>query len=78
VLPIEPGDSPRVAAENARGGIELEPFMAGAFIGTVEEIASKVDAVLEAGADYVIFYVPGVAKDLDLVARAESVIKRFA
>jgi hypothetical protein len=34
--------------------------------------------VLEAGADYVNFYVPGVALDLDLVAKAEVVAKRFA
>jgi len=41
-------------------------------------IADKVDAALEAGADYVIFYVPGVAYDLDLLERVENITKRFA
>jgi F420-dependent oxidoreductase-like protein len=77
-LPIEDGDDPHKAADKARGGVELEQFIASTFIGTAEQMTAKVDAVLEAGADYVNFYVPGVALDLDLVANAEVVAKRFA
>jgi F420-dependent oxidoreductase-like protein len=77
-LPIEDGDDTRKAADKARGGVELEQFIANTFIGTAEQMTAKVDAVLEAGADYVNFYVPGVALDLDLVAKAEVVAKRFA
>ena len=55
-----------------------EKFDRDNLIGTEDEIANKVEAALEAGADYVIFYVPGVAYDLDLVTRIEQVAKRFA
>ena len=55
-----------------------EKFDNDNLIGTEDEIADKVEAALEAGADYVIFYVPGVAYDLDLVDRVEQVAKRFA
>lgn len=34
--------------------------------------------MLEAGANYVNFYIPGVAYDLDLLERAERIAKRFA
>jgi alkanesulfonate monooxygenase SsuD/methylene tetrahydromethanopterin reductase-like flavin-dependent oxidoreductase (luciferase family) len=53
-------------------------FAGDNLIGTEDEIANKVEAALEAGADYVIFYVPGVAYDVDLVSRVEQVTKRFA
>lgn len=78
VFPLDAGDDPVAATEKARGGIDFEQFVAQTVIGTEDEIAAKVDAVLEAGADYVLFYVPGVAHDLNLVARAESVARRFA
>jgi F420-dependent oxidoreductase-like protein len=78
VFPIDAGDDPVQATEKVRGGNEWEEFARGTVIGTEDEIAAKVDSVLEAGADYVLFYVPGVARDLDLVARAEAVARRFA
>jgi F420-dependent oxidoreductase-like protein len=78
VFPLEAGDDARAASERARGGVAFERFADQTVIGTEDEIASRVDAALEAGADYVLFYVPGVAHDLDLVARAESIIKRYA
>ena len=59
VFPLDAGDDPVRATEKARGGIDWEEFAAGTVIGTDDEIASKVDAALEAGADYLIFYVPG-------------------
>ncbi len=36
------------------------------------------DIIKSTSADYIIFYVPGVAHDLDLVARAEAITRRFA
>jgi F420-dependent oxidoreductase-like protein len=77
VFPIDAGDDPKAATERARGGVDWERFSAQTVIGTEDEIAAKVDAALEAGADYVIFYVPGVAHDLDLVTRAEAITRRF-
>jgi F420-dependent oxidoreductase-like protein len=78
VFPIDPGDAAEAATEKARGGLDFDKFTSQTLIGTEDEIASRVDAALDAGADYVNFYVPGVAHDLDLVARAEAVAKRFA
>lgn len=76
ILPIEKGDDPEAALARAHGG-PVERFTKLGTIGTEDQIALKVEAALEAGADYVIFYVPGVAYDLDLLSRAESITKRF-
>ena len=77
-----------IAAWTVPGGIigarvyhvvtDWERFSKDNLIATEDEIAGKVEAALEAGADYIIFYVPGVAYDLDLVTRMEQITKRFA
>jgi F420-dependent oxidoreductase-like protein len=77
-FPIDAGDDPRKATQKALGPMNWDKFAADNLIGTDDEIAAKVESCLEAGADYVIFYVPGVAYDPDLVARMEQIIKRFA
>ena len=77
-FPIDKGDDPKKATAKALGPMNWEKFSNDNLIGTEDEIADKVEAALEAGADYVIFYVPGVAYDLDLVDRVEQVAKRFA
>jgi F420-dependent oxidoreductase-like protein len=78
IFPLDAGDDPQLATEKARGGVNWDRFAAQTTIGTDDQIAAKVDAALSAGADYVIFYVPGVAHDLDLVARAEAIARRFS
>jgi F420-dependent oxidoreductase-like protein len=78
IFPIDAGDDPMRATEQARGGLSWEHFSADNLIGTEDQIAAKVEAALEAGSDYLIFYVPGVAHDLDLVARAEAITRRFS
>jgi F420-dependent oxidoreductase-like protein len=78
VFPIDAGDDPKTATDRARGGVDWERFSSQTMIATDDEIADRVDAALGAGADYINFYVPGVAQDLDLVARAEGIAKRFA
>jgi F420-dependent oxidoreductase-like protein len=77
-FPIDAGDDAERATQVARGALEWDYFKKQNVIGTEDELAAKVETVLEAGADYVIFYVPGVAHDLDLVARVERVAARFA
>ncbi len=78
VFPIDAGDDPKAATERARGGVDWDQFASQTVTGTDDEIADRVTAALEAGADYIIFYVPGVAYDLDLVARVESIARRFS
>jgi F420-dependent oxidoreductase-like protein len=78
IFPIEKGEDPERATAKARGAVPWEQFAAQTQIGTTDELAERVAGVLAAGADYVIFYVPGVAYDLDLVARAEAITRLFA
>ncbi|WP_328990715.1 LLM class F420-dependent oxidoreductase [Kribbella sp. NBC_01245] len=77
-FPIDAGDDPQKATAKAMGPQNWEKFSKDNLIGTEDEIADKVEAALEAGANYIIFYTPGVAYDLDLVERMERVAKRFA
>ena len=78
IFPLDAGSDAEKATERARGGIDFEQFARQTVIATDDEIAAKVEAALEAGANYIIFYVGGVAHDLDLVARAEGIARRFA
>lgn len=78
VFPIDAGDDPKLATEQARGHLDWDWFARRNVIATDDEIASRIDAALEAGADYLMFYVPGVAYDLDLVTRVEAIAKRFS
>src|SRR6185437_16305043 len=71
VFPIDAGDDPRTATERARGPVDWDYFADLVAIGTDAQIADRMAAAIEAGADYLILYVPGVAYDLDLVGRVE-------
>lgn len=78
VFPVDSGADPQAATERARGQVDWERFEQTYTIGTDDELANRVEAAIEAGADYVNFYVPGVAYDLDLVTRMETIAKRFS
>jgi len=77
VFPIEAGDDPQRATERARGPIDWDTFAGQTVIGTDAQIADRLAAAIEAGADYLILYVPGVAYDLDLVGRVEAITRQF-
>lgn len=78
VFPIDAGDDPERATAHARGPVPWDIFERQTVIGTDDQIADKIAAAVEAGADYVILYVPGVAYDLDLVTRVEQITSRVA
>jgi F420-dependent oxidoreductase-like protein len=78
VFPIDEGADPEAASARARGNQSMRTFSSQHAILTDDEIAARVEAALGAGADYVIFYVPGVAHDLDLVSRVEAITARFS
>ena len=59
-----------------RGGRSWEQFSDGMVIGD-EQIAERIAAVIDAGVNYVLLYVPGVAYDLDLVRRVEAITHQF-
>jgi hypothetical protein len=77
VFPLEDGEDPKSATEKARGPLEWDRFERTYKIESLDSLANRVEAAIEAGADYVNFYVPGLAYDLDLVAKMESIAKRF-
>ncbi len=78
IFPLASGEDAEAATAKARGTVSHEQFSNQTIVGPPDVIAARVEAALEAGADYVIFYVPGVAHDLELVERAEAVARRFA
>ncbi|HEY6740131.1 MAG TPA: LLM class F420-dependent oxidoreductase [Actinopolymorphaceae bacterium] len=79
VFPIENGADPVKATEKARGSRTLEEFSKFGKVQTVDEISRQIESLLEAGADYFIIYIPGVAYDHSpLHLFAEKVIPRFS
>ena len=78
VFPLDDGADPEQATERARGGVDWATFSQNAaMIGSDSQIADKISVAIEAGADYVILYVPGVAYDLDLVSRVDAITQQF-
>jgi F420-dependent oxidoreductase-like protein len=75
VYPIPSGSDPEsgtAAVRKTYGDISLEAFGRFAQALTPEQILEKVGAALDAGADYGIFYVPGLAYDIDVLHRLEE------
>jgi F420-dependent oxidoreductase-like protein len=78
VFPLDEGADPEKATERARGGVDWAAFsQQAAMIGSDSQIADRISIAIEAGADYVILYVPGVAYDVDLVSRVDAITQQF-
>jgi F420-dependent oxidoreductase-like protein len=81
VYPVDPGVDPEQATARLRetlGNISFEEFAKGTMVGTTDVIAERIQAGIEAGADYGIIYIPGLAYDLDPLHRfEEGVIKKL-
>ncbi len=77
-FPIEAGEDPKAATDKARGGVEWQPFADQTLIGTPAQIADRIGGAIDAGADYIILYVPGVAYDVELVSRVEEITRQFS
>lgn len=82
VYPVAKGVDPEQASAKIReyrGGVPYEKFAADHIIGDADVIAERVQAVIDAGADYVINYIPGLAYDHEaLEMYASEVIPNFA
>jgi F420-dependent oxidoreductase-like protein len=66
--PIAPGVDPVQKTARLRetmGNMSYENFAKENIVGTVDEIGEHVNASIDAGADYGIIYIPGLAYDLD-------------
>ncbi|HEY3560532.1 MAG TPA: TIGR03560 family F420-dependent LLM class oxidoreductase [Kribbella sp.] len=87
VFPIEVGADPVAATAKARGRYSLEEFLeigSGgtshmlAEVVTTKQLSEHVEQLAEAGIDYVISYIPGVAYDHAPLERfAEEVVPQF-
>lgn len=72
------GDDPEKATAQARGKIPFDEYSKSFWIGTSEEIANRIEPLLEAGANYVLVYLPRVAYDPEPVSVfAREVMPRF-
>jgi F420-dependent oxidoreductase-like protein len=82
VFPIANGADPAEATETVRRTYSenSQPgFPKSTAVMTVDELGEKVEAVLAAGADYVIFYVPGLAYDLEpMHLLEEEIVAKFS
>ncbi|MGN6030439.1 MAG: LLM class F420-dependent oxidoreductase [Thermomicrobiales bacterium] len=68
VYPLTPGADPvasTVTLRESMGGLSWEDFTSRHWVGTPDDLAERLRPALEAGSDYVILYVPGLAYDLD-------------
>jgi alkanesulfonate monooxygenase SsuD/methylene tetrahydromethanopterin reductase-like flavin-dependent oxidoreductase (luciferase family) len=62
-----------------RGEMPLADYLQRAWVGTPEHIAERFGSLAEAGADYVLVYIPSVAYDHEPLHRfAREVIPNFA
>lgn len=78
VFMINPGDDPEQATAKARGKASLEEFRKATFVGTPEQVRERVGQLVDAGADYIITYLPRVAYERERVAQfADEVVKHF-
>lgn len=78
VFMINPGEDPEQATAKARGKASLEEFRKATFVGTPEQVRERVGQLVDAGADYIITYLPRVAYERERVAQfADEVVKHF-
>jgi F420-dependent oxidoreductase-like protein len=78
VYMINPGDDPEQATAKARGKASLEEFRKATFVGTPEQVRERVGQLVDAGADYIITYLPRVAYERERVGQfADEVVKHF-
>lgn len=78
VFLINPGDDPERATAKARGKASLEEYRKGTMVATPAEVRERVQQLVEAGADYIIAYLPRVAYERERVHQfAEEVMNHF-
>jgi F420-dependent oxidoreductase-like protein len=76
---LEPGEDPDKAAGWTEGRVSLEDYKKRYKILTADQVAERVQAIADAGANYVIVYLAGLAYNPDMITRfAEEVTPRFA
>jgi alkanesulfonate monooxygenase SsuD/methylene tetrahydromethanopterin reductase-like flavin-dependent oxidoreductase (luciferase family) len=80
LFPLAKGEDAEKATAQARKGLEmsLEDFQGYGVIGEADKIAERIQLQLDAGINYIIIYLPGVAYDRTrLQILGEEVLPRF-
>jgi len=69
ILPLRPGENGERMTQSLRSslGMTYEAFREVYFVGTTAQVVERVQSRVDAGANYVIFYLPLVAYDPDLL-----------
>ena len=76
---LEDGEDPEKATEKARMGRNYGEYSKRFMVGTAEEIKERIRPIVEAGANYIITYLPRVAYEPERVERyAQEIIPEFA
>ena len=71
VFPISKGDDPERATARARG---YESFREGTVVADADRVVAHLEPLIEAGINYFIIYIPGVAYDHEPMLRFEAEI----
>jgi F420-dependent oxidoreductase-like protein len=56
VMLLEPGQDPEKTTEPFRNGTALAEWRKGSVVGTSSEVVPRIRSIIDAGADYIIFY----------------------
>ena len=76
---LEDDENPEKATEKARMGRSYDAYSKQFMVGTADEIKERIQPIVEAGADYLITYLPRVAYEPERVERfAQEVVPEFA
>ncbi len=89
MFPVAPGADPEAATAKARGHRTLDEFRARGvggnppgtllYIESSRDLVGRIEAAVDAGATYIIVYIPGVAVDPEPLLRfADEVIPAFS
>lgn len=75
IYPVAEGADPARVTQRLRetlGGISYDEFAKGVMVGTTDALAEHIQAGIDAGANYGIIYMPGLAYDLEPLHRFEA------
>lgn len=71
VYPIEKGSHPERATAQVRGATSYSDFSSNVTVGDADAIRDRIEPIVEAGIDYLIIYIPGLAYDHEPLHRFE-------
>jgi F420-dependent oxidoreductase-like protein len=75
---LSDGEDPETATAARRGSQSYAEYSQSFMVGTADQITERIKPIVEAGVNYVLVYMPGVAYDQTMVERfAQEVMPRF-